>query len=369
MDEWKPVMAMLVFNLISAVMTALAKKALEQGLNALVLITLRQLVATLFLAPIAYFKERNTRPKFTLEIFVYHFFSAALGAALAQYTFFYGLKFTTATFAITFANMAPVLTFVIAIALRVESLNMKSKAGCAKILGTLLSLGGVLLLSLYKGVAVTHQTSGTPPPAAASASSSQQAAAVQVVEAAGNDDKKIWMLGTVALLANCLFFSLWLLLQSRLTKKYPALYSSTAFMFFISTLQAGALTVTIQRHTSVWIVTNKLEIVTILYSGIMASAAGFLIMTWCVHKRGPVFTAAFIPVIQIMVAVIDFFFLHEQLYLGSVLGSALMIFGLYLLLWGKKDDAAAACCTDSKHQADDEEADINNNKEQLVVKS
>jgi len=149
---------------------------------------------------------------------------------------------------------------------RVESLNMKSKAGCAKILGTLLSLGGVLLLSLYKGVAVTHQTSGTPPPAAASASSSQQAAAVQVVEAAGNDDKKIWMLGTVALLANCLFFSLWLLLQSRLTKKYPALYSSTAFMFFISTLQAGALTVTIQRHTSVWIVTNKLEIVTILYS-------------------------------------------------------------------------------------------------------
>lgn len=74
------------------------------------------------------------------------------------------------------------------------------------------------------------------------------------------------MLGTVASLANCLFFSLWLLLQSRLTKKYPALYSSTAFMFFISTLQAGALTVTIERHASVWIITNKLEIVTILYS-------------------------------------------------------------------------------------------------------
>jgi drug/metabolite transporter (DMT)-like permease len=39
-------------------------------------------------------------------------------AALSQYTFFYGLKLTTATFAITFANMAPVLTFLIAIALR-----------------------------------------------------------------------------------------------------------------------------------------------------------------------------------------------------------------------------------------------------------
>ncbi|XP_066380998.1 WAT1-related protein At4g01440-like [Miscanthus floridulus] len=215
MDEWKPVMAMLVFNLISAVLTALVKKALEQGLNALVLITLRQLVATLFLAPIAYFKERNTRPKFTLEIFVYHFFSAALGASLSQYSFFYGLKFTTATFAITFANVAPVLTFFIAIALRAMAM------------------------------------------------------------------RKV-------------------------------------------------------RHASVWIITKKLEIVTILYSGIMASAAGFLLMTWCVHKRGPVFTAAFIPIVQIMVSVIDFFFLHEQLYLGSVLGSVLMIFGLYLLLWGKK---------------------------------
>ena len=39
-------------------------------------------------------------------------------ASLSQYSFFYGLKFTTATFAITFANMAPVLTFLIAIALR-----------------------------------------------------------------------------------------------------------------------------------------------------------------------------------------------------------------------------------------------------------
>lgn len=132
---------------------------------------------------------------------------------------------------------------------------MKSKAGCAKILGTLMSLGGMLLLSLYKGVAVTHQSSSTP----AAASSSQ-------VEVPGNDDKKTWMLGTVALLANCLFFSLWLLLQSMLTKKYPALYSSTAFMFFISTLQAGALTLTIERHTTVWIITNKLEVVTILYS-------------------------------------------------------------------------------------------------------
>jgi len=116
--DWKPVIAMLVFDLISAVTTTLIKKALQEGLDRLVLITLRQLVAIVFLALIAYFKERSTRPKLTLEILVYLFFSAAFGAALSQYTFLYGLQYTNAIFAITFTNMAPVLTFLIAVLLR-----------------------------------------------------------------------------------------------------------------------------------------------------------------------------------------------------------------------------------------------------------
>ncbi|XP_062233810.1 WAT1-related protein At3g30340-like [Phragmites australis] len=339
-DEWKPVIAMLVFDLISAATTALIKKALEEGLDRLVLITLRQLVATVFLAPIAYFKERSTRPKLTLEILVYLFFSAAFGAALSQYTFFYGLQYTTATFAITFTNMAPVLTFLIAVVLRVESLNMKSNAGVAKIVGTLMSFAGVMLLTLYKGVALTHQ-------AEPSVSPGHHAAAAE-------SGKKSWTLGTVALLANCLCFSFWLLLQSRLTKKYPALYSSTAYMFLISSLQGGGLTAAIQRRASVWVLTRPMEIVTVLYTGILGSGVGYVLMTWCVEKRGPVFTSAFIPVIQIMVAMIDFFFLHENIYLGSVLGSMLMILGLYILLWGKKRDASVA----SAKEEDEEDKEM-----------
>ncbi|KAL6861396.1 hypothetical protein ACP4OV_017096 [Aristida adscensionis] len=337
-DEWKPVIAMLAFDLISAVTTALIKKALQEGLDRLVLITLRQLVATVFLAPIAYFKERNTRPKLTLEILVYLFFSAAFGAALSQYTFFYGLQYTTATFAITFTNMAPVLTFLIAVLLRVESLNMRSKAGVAKIAGTLMSFAGVMLLTLYKGVALTHQVEPS------------------LGHAAGTIEpgKKSWTLGTVALLANCLCFSFWLLLQSRLTKKYPALCSSTAYMFLISSLQGGALTAAIQRRASVWVLTRPVEIITVLYTGIMGSGVGYVLMTWCVEKRGPVFTSAFIPIIQIMVAMIDFFFLHENLYLGIVLGSILMILGLYILLWGKKRDASTA----SAKQEEDKEKQV-----------
>lgn len=137
-------------------------------------------------------------------------------------------------------------------AIRVESLNMKSKAGAAKIIGTLMSFAGVMLLTLYKGVALTHQVVPT-------VSSDHHAAT------AGSGNKS-WTLGTVALLANCLCFSFWLLLQSKLTKKYPALYSSTAYMFLISSLQGGGLTVAIQRRASVWALTRTVEIVTVLYT-------------------------------------------------------------------------------------------------------
>jgi hypothetical protein len=100
--------------------------------------------------------------------------------------------------------------------------------------------------------------------------------------------------------------------------------------------------------------------------GIVGCGVSFVLLTWCIEKRGPVFVAAFIPVVQIIVSVIDFWILHEQLYLGrycteaaclsvqhsgselrssqpcdvcSVLGSVLVIGGLYLLLWGKRQEA------------------------------
>jgi hypothetical protein len=91
-----------------------------------------------------------------------------------------------------------------------------------------------------------------------------------------------------------------------------------------------------------------------------------MLLTWCIENRSPVFVAAFMPVVHIIASVIDFCNLHEQLYVRryrrsmpfcsafslqvvnwdhlnfvmcDVLGSVLMIGGLYLLLWGKRQEA------------------------------
>jgi hypothetical protein len=53
-----PVAVMLFLNVVAAVMVLLVKVAMDGGMNPLVLVTLQQLTASIFLAPIAYCKER-----------------------------------------------------------------------------------------------------------------------------------------------------------------------------------------------------------------------------------------------------------------------------------------------------------------------
>ncbi|KAJ1257555.1 hypothetical protein BS78_10G005000 [Paspalum vaginatum] len=344
-----PVAIMLCLNVVAAVMVSLVKVAMDGGMDPLVIVTLQQLTASIFLAPIAFFKERKSRPKLTLEIFAYIFVSAALGAALRQYMIFVALRYTTATFVTAFSNVAPVLTFLLAVATRSEALNLKSKPGMAKLLGTLVSLAGAMVLTLYKGVSLTH---------AASAADSHQ----HLLLHSHRQSRGKWTLGTVAILGNCVCLSCWFLLHGRLSRKYPHVYSCNALMSMLSFLQVAAVGLCTQRSIAPWIVKSKFQILTVLYAGIVGCGVSFVLVTWCIHKRGAVFVAAFIPVVQIIVSVIDFSILHEQLYLGSVLGSVLVIGGLYLLLWGKRQEALHC----PPKVAEDDDADKEQQQQQPV---
>ncbi|XP_074591938.1 WAT1-related protein At3g30340-like isoform X1 [Curcuma longa] len=343
--EWRPAAAMLAVDVALAVMNVMVKKALSEGMNKLVFITLRHAVATLFISPIAFFYERKIRPKLTLEICVYLFFSAMFGASLTQYLFFLGLEQTSATFACAFLNIAPVCTFLISLATRMEFVDLKTKEGRAKAVGTLVCFLGVLVLTLYKGVALNSSS-------AAVGGSSRTGGAEY--------GSRKWLTGSIAVIAGCVSWSAWFPLQARLGRKYPALCSCTALVFLLSFLQAASLSLATQRGASVWILRKKMEIATVIFSGAVGSGFGIVAMSWCIEQRGPVFTAAFTPLIQILVAVIDFAFLHEQVYIGSVLGSVLVIAGLYSLLWGKNKEAGKGSVV-----AKEEESRVNGDDDQV----
>ncbi|KAM7280281.1 hypothetical protein ACFE04_007415 [Oxalis oulophora] len=308
-NEWKPSILMIVIEFSFALVNILLKKVLDEGINHLVLITYRLFISTMFLAPFSYFWE-----------------SAVVGTSLTQYCFLLGIQYTSATFACAFINIVPVITFIIAIPFGLEKVDVKSNAGRAKILGTLICVGGAMLLTLYIGPHLLNY-------------SHSEAKTYHVAKTNTTKGTESWTAGMIALVIGTLLWSSWFPIQASIGKRYPCQYSSTAIMLFFGVIQSAILSMCINKNLSIWVLKGKFEIITVFYAGIVGSGLSYVGMSWCVKKRGPVFTAAFSPLVQIMTAMLDIPFLHEQLHLGTLLGSGLVIIGLYILLFGKNKES------------------------------
>ncbi|KAL5070799.1 hypothetical protein RYX36_021686, partial [Vicia faba] len=114
-EQWKPVLVMIIVNLALSVVNVLLKKILNEGMDHLTILTYRQAIASIFLAPIACIFERES--KIDGHIICLLFFSALVGVTLTQYLFLMGLEYTSATFSCGFLNTVPVFTFIMALPL------------------------------------------------------------------------------------------------------------------------------------------------------------------------------------------------------------------------------------------------------------
>lgn len=136
---------------------------------------------------------------------------------------------------------------------RLETVDLKRKTGMLKILGATLCVAGAMVLTLYKGRALTRPSQNFP-------SSQHQEESTYHIKTWK------WFWGSIALFGACFSWSSWFLVQSKILKIYPALYTSTTVMFFQSFLQTLVLSLVTQRRASVWAFRSKLEIATVLYS-------------------------------------------------------------------------------------------------------
>lgn len=135
---------------------------------------------------------------------------------------------------------------------RLETVNIKCKGGKAKILGTFVCIGGALLLTLYKGKPLFD-------------GSHYQSAMDQASSTTRSTQK--WTIGVIALIMGTLFWSFWFILQSKIGKRYPCQYSSTAIMTFFGAMQAAILGFsTGSSNLSSWVLKDKIQIITVLYS-------------------------------------------------------------------------------------------------------
>ncbi|KAK9129752.1 hypothetical protein Sjap_010239 [Stephania japonica] len=317
-------LAMLALQFGYAGFHVVSRAALNMGISKLVFPVYRNIIALLLLLPFAYFLEKKDRPAITLSFLVQFFLLALIGITANQGFYLLGLDNTSPTFASAIQNSVPALTFLMAVALRIEQVRLNRKDGIAKVLGTLSCVAGASVITLYKGPTIFG-------PAPVPHNST-------LLLSLGDAKGKNWTLGCVYLIGHCLSWSGWLVLQAPLLKKYPARLSVTSYTCFFGVLQFLAIALVVERSIDAWIIRSGGELFSVFYAGFVASGIAFAVQIWCIDRGGPVFVAVYQPVQTLVVAIMASIALGEQFYLGGIIGAVLIILGLYLVLWGKSEE-------------------------------
>lgn len=322
-ERSKPYIAMISLQFGYAGMNIITKVSLTNGMSHYVLVVYRHAVATAVIAPFAFFVERKVRPKLTFSVCCQIFALGLLGPVIDQNFYYAGLKYTSPTFACAMSNVLPAMTFVMAALFRMEKVDIKKVRSQTKIAGTVVCVGGAMLMTLYKGPIVpifgrAHHSHFSSPSSVHS--------------------DKDWTKGSVLLVAACLAWAAFFILQAAVLKQYSAQLSLTTLICFMGTLQSIAITLVIERDPSVWALGWNMNLLTAVYSGIVASGIAYYVQGLCMKLKGPVFATAFSPLMMIIVAIMGSIILAENIYLGSVVGGVLIVLGLYAVLWGKVKD-------------------------------
>ncbi|KAG4109724.1 hypothetical protein ERO13_D13G003900v2 [Gossypium hirsutum] len=325
LESSKPYFAMISLQFGYAGMNIITKVSLNKGMSHYVLVVYRHAFATAVIAPFALIFERRGQPKITFSVFMQIFILALLGPVIDQNFYYAGLKYTSPTFSCALSNVLPAMTFIMAVIFRMEKIDVKKVRCQAKILGTMVTVAGAMLMTLYKGPIVDLFWSKK-------YIHTNQSYSPHTTETTDKD----WFKGSILLLIATFAWASLFVLQAKALKTYKDhQLSLTSLVCFVGTLQAIAVTFVMEHKASVWQIGWDMNLLAAAYAGIVTSSISYYVQGLVIKKRGPVFATAFSPLMMIIVAIMGSFILAEKIFLGGVIGAILIVIGLYSVLWGK----------------------------------
>ncbi|KAL1351807.1 hypothetical protein HN51_015681 [Arachis hypogaea] len=322
LEKAKPFIGVIFLQFGFAGMDVLSKAALNKGMSNYVLVVYRHVVAFIVITPFALVIDKKVRPKMTFSIFMKMVALSILEPVIDQNLYFLGMKYTTATFAAAMTNMLPAITFVLACILRLEKVKIRSVRSQAKVVGTLATVAGAMVMTLLKGPELFG--------AHGSNTHTQHNNGVNLHDV---------IKGSIMITVGCFSWACFMVLQSVTLEAYPAELSLTSWICLLGTIEGGLVGLIMERaNPSVWTLHWDTKLLAAAYSGIFCSGLAYYIQGVVMKTRGPVFVTAFSPLCMVIVAIMGSIFLAEQMFLGRVVGAIVIILGLYMVVWGKSKD-------------------------------
>ncbi|KAK9224927.1 hypothetical protein WN943_009967 [Citrus x changshan-huyou] len=269
-----PFTATVAMECINVGLNTLFKAATSKGMSHFVFVVYSYGVAALVLLPAPFFSYRSrVLPPFTFSILCKIGLLGLIGSS-SQIMGYTGINYSSPTLASAISNLTPAFTFVLTIIFRMEKVACRKASSQAKVLGTIVSIAGAFIVTLYRGPRIT--TIASPK--------------VSLNHALRSSNSN-WAVGGLFLTAEYILVPLWYIVQ----------------------LPLWLIT---ERDSSAWKVGPGIALASIVCSGLFGSCMKNSVHTWALRLKGPVFVAMFKPLSIAIAVAMGVMFLGDRLYLG-----------------------------------------------------
>ncbi|XP_059316563.1 WAT1-related protein At5g40240-like [Lycium ferocissimum] len=307
-----PFMAMIVQQLAQVGSVVAAKEAMSTGMTTFTFTFYSSAFSTLLLIPLSFILHRSALPPFW-PTFLYGFFLLGIIGFLMLVLGFLGLQYSSPLLSTAILQLVPGFTFILAVILRMENFEYKSLSTMAKSIGTLVSIIGAVVATLYKG---------------------PQVFGISSLNSILTSNPSAWVIGGLLTMISSLTASVFIISQAFVLKKYPAELVLMLFYSCCVTILCVVFSLITDRDLNSWSLSPNRRLLALIYSGLFGHVFQVSISSWCVRKRGPLFVVMFHP-IGIVIAMAASIFMGEPIRVGSLVGSAIIVVGFYSVIWGK----------------------------------
>ncbi|KAK6928305.1 EamA domain, partial [Dillenia turbinata] len=270
-----PFAAMLALECIYVGSNTLFKAASNKGLSNYVFVVYSHGLSSLLLVFTTFFGRRRGL-QLNISVLLKMFLLGIIGA-IYQILLFKGVSYSSPALASAATNLVPAFTFILAIIFRMEQVKLRSSRSWAKIIGTIVSISGALVVTLYEGP----------------------------LQSSSNNRIQMGHRGLLLTAAYML---------AQILKEYPSELVLVFFNNLFLTLVSGVIGLVLEPNLNAWRLSPDVALAAILYTGTVGkvlSSAGY---AWVIHLKGPLYVAMFTPMNIAIAVAMGFVFLGETLH-------------------------------------------------------
>ncbi|KAL0372402.1 UNVERIFIED_CONTAM: WAT1-related protein [Sesamum calycinum] len=332
-------------------LTIMAGTAMARGMSPFVFVVYTNALGSIILLPFSFFYHRDNRSEeslFTIPFLLRVFFLGLIGITIAQNLAFVGLSYSSPIVACGMANQIPALTFILGIILRKARFDWRRSGSKARLIGSLISLGGAVSITLYKGPTIRNHSSP-----------SLSAAAPRLLVFSSPHEN--WVLGCLLFAASSVTLTIWNFVQVGTVKMCSQVMKIISFYSLFGTVQSALLAFFLERDPNAWRLHLNFELLIIILTVRNFQQCDPEQCSDMVYEvEGPLFCARIQALWNSYASTFGSLLFPDTFHYGSMMGAFICGVGYYTVFWGQIKD-------EETHKSDDEGKIINSSTDDQKV--